>query len=322
MTGQGLGWGAWLVVALVGCSAAPAASTPPSASSEPAATTPAATSSGAFAQPLPAGTRVVAVGDVHGDADRLRLVLRAAGLIDASNAWSGGRDILVQTGDQLDRGDQERDVLDSLARWGREAAAVGGAVHVLVGNHEVMNTAGDLRYVTPGGFAAFADVPGEVPGAPEAQRGRVAAFRPGGPYAALLADHPVVLQLGPVLFVHGGLHPEHVAYGVDRINAEARAWFAGRGSKPAVLDGPLAPVWSRRYSEDPPDCGALSSTLGALGAATMVVGHTVQEGGIASACGGAVWRIDAGLARHYGGPAQAWVWENGQARVITADAPR
>jgi hypothetical protein len=30
------------------------------------------------------------------------------------------------------------------------------------------------------------------------------------------------------------------------------------------------------------------------------VGHTVQKGGITSACGERVFRIDVGLARHYG----------------------
>jgi hypothetical protein len=32
----------------------------------------------------------------------------------------------------------------------------------------------------------------------------------------------------------------------------------------------------------------------------MVVGHTLQGGGINSACEGQVWRIDVGLARAYG----------------------
>jgi hypothetical protein len=33
----------------------------------------------------------------------------------------------------------------------------------------------------------------------------------------------------------------------------------------------------------------------------MVVGHTVQRGGITSACDDRVWRIDVGLSRFYGG---------------------
>ena len=34
----------------------------------------------------------------------------------------------------------------------------------------------------------------------------------------------------------------------------------------------------------------------------MVVGHTVQQQGITSACDGKLWRIDVGLAEVYGGP--------------------
>jgi hypothetical protein len=35
-----------------------------------------------------------------------------------------------------------------------------------------------------------------------------------------------------------------------------------------------------------------------------VIGHTVQKGGITSACDARLWRIDVGLSRHYGGPTQ------------------
>ena len=42
-------------------------------------------------------------------------------------------------------------------RLEREAQRAGGYVHALIGNHEVMNVEGDLRYAVPGEFAAFAD---------------------------------------------------------------------------------------------------------------------------------------------------------------------
>ena len=48
-------------------------------------------------------------------------------------------------GDQLDRGDDERAILALLYRLEQEAQAAGGAVHVLLGNHEIMNAQGDLR---------------------------------------------------------------------------------------------------------------------------------------------------------------------------------
>ena len=48
--------------------------------------------------------RIVAIGDVHGDADAFLALLRRTGLVDESRHWTGGRATLVQTGDVLDRG--------------------------------------------------------------------------------------------------------------------------------------------------------------------------------------------------------------------------
>jgi hypothetical protein len=48
----------------------------------------------------------------------------------------------------------------------------------------------------------------------------------------------------------------------------------------------------------------------------MVVGHTVQEEGITSACGGRVWRIDTGMSSHYGGPLEVLQIEGDSVRVL------
>jgi hypothetical protein len=49
------------------------------------------------------------------------------------------------------------------------------------------------------------------------------------------------------------------------------------------------------------DCAALEQALGMLpGARRMVVGHTIQEAGINSACGDRVFRIDVGLSKGCG----------------------
>src|SRR3954454_15567465 len=99
--------------------------------------------------------RVVAVGDVHGDYTDFVSVLRAARLIDDKGKWIGGKAHLVQTGDVVDRGADLRKVLDLLMSLEKQAAKAGGQVHALIGNHEAMNLYGDLRYTTPGEFAAF-----------------------------------------------------------------------------------------------------------------------------------------------------------------------
>jgi hypothetical protein len=82
--------------------------------------------------------RVVAVGDLHGDYDNFVTILRKpkVGLVDENLHWIGGKTHLVQIGDILDRGDRAKDIFDLLMRLEKEAAAAGGMVHVLLGNHE------------------------------------------------------------------------------------------------------------------------------------------------------------------------------------------
>jgi hypothetical protein len=267
--------------------------------------------------------RLIGIGDIHGDIQALRGALLAAQVIDTEDHWSGGTTVVVQVGDQLDRGDDEREILHWLETLAGEALAAGGAVYPLLGNHEAMNVDLDLRYVTQGGFADFADVPWAADDPlyasyEEAERGRVAAFRPGGPYASLLASHFITVMVGETVFVHGGIVPSHVAYGLDAINGETSDWMNGDAPEPGVLSGSDSPVWSRHYSDSPDadDCMLLFETLEALDAKRMVVAHTVQSGGISDACGGKVWRVDVGLADYYGGPTQVLLIEGDQVTVL------
>ncbi len=175
-----------------------------------------------------------------------------------------------------------------------------------------MNVKLDMRYVSVGGYVDF--LPGEKhdPDAATAQDvvdgigERILAIRPGGSMALRFAERNVITIIGDTVFVHGGVLPHIVEYGVERLNQETRRWI--RGDDPCPPEPLLAgngPVWSRHYSEQPDeeDCRLLEVTLQNLGAQRMVVGHTVQKGGISSACDGRVWRVDVGMADHYGGDA-------------------
>ena len=261
---------------------------------------------------LPAAERIVAIGDLHGDVSALRAALRLGGAIDETGKWIGKNLVVVQTGDQLDRGDDEPQIMDLFARLRSEAQAAGGAVHVLNGNHEVMNVQADFRYVTADGFHDFS---GGHPDplherlsqsvAPE-QRGRTAAFLPGGEVARRLSTQPIAIQIGGNVFVHGGVLEQHLRYGLSRIIQETSAWMAGPPTEaaPPSITNQRAPIWVRDYSDGTPAadrCAELGRVLGALSAQRMVVGHTVQQQGINSACAGMVWRIDVGLSRFYGG---------------------
>ncbi|MCH2466077.1 MAG: metallophosphoesterase, partial [Gemmatimonadetes bacterium] len=252
--------------------------------------------------------------------------------------WIGGELIVVQTGDQLDRGDQEQAILDLFERLRIESKAAGGAFHALLGNHEIMNARGDLRYVTDGGFADFMDAVEYDPGdslkvwdrssrtvrsailadfEPH-QRARMAALMPGGPYADLLAQRQVILRVGDNVFVHGGVLPDHVAYGIDEINSSAQAWLRGEADLPPVLQGSESPQWTRLYSRDPDSlaCGVLEEALTALEAKRIVMGHTIQESGITSACGARAWRIDVAMAAYYGGSVEVLEIVGDSVRVL------
>ncbi len=259
---------------------------------------------------FPAPARLVAIGDLHGDLTATREVLQLAGAIDAEDRWVGKNLTVVQTGDQLDRGDDERAILDLLSRLATEAKAAGGSLVALNGNHETMNAAGDFRYVTPGAKGTYRGVsessvsPDLLARVPAEFRDRAAAFFPGGHYAKLLSQRPIIAVVGESLFAHGGVHLMHVKYGIDRINAEVTSWLAGSGKPPSIIQSERSPVWTREFSLPEPSaqaCAELREVLRAVGVRRLVVGHTVQEKGVTSACDEQVWRIDVGMSAYYGG---------------------
>jgi hypothetical protein len=76
------------------------------------------------------------VGDIHGQYEKLTGLLRRAGLIDEQLAWAGGTARLWLLGDFFDRGPGAIAAIDLVIRLQAEAAAAGGAVQSLIGNHE------------------------------------------------------------------------------------------------------------------------------------------------------------------------------------------
>jgi hypothetical protein len=192
--------------------------------------------------------RIVVLGDVHGAYDKMLTLLEGTQVIDSNLAWIGGDDHLVFVGDLVDRGPYDRKVMDLARRLQTEAAAEGGYVHVLLGNHEVMNMTADLRYVSEEGYAAFVDqeskrdrskalqrfrntVFGPTASLPEARKvfeqrfpsgyfARLRAFWFDGEYGSWLLQMPAVIKINGVVFLHGGLTEEVASLGLDAINKQ------------------------------------------------------------------------------------------------------
>jgi hypothetical protein len=193
--------------------------------------------------------RIVAVSDIHGDYDALVATLRQAQVIDKKLAWSGGNTHFVITGDLLDRGPESRRVMDLVMRLEQEAPLAGGRVHQLLGNHEVMNLIGDLRYVSDAEYAAFLGMEkakerrlwyehfrSSQPQdrdegflqwafsqrAPPGFFGHRRAFRHDGVYGKWLLEKPMMIVINDTAFVHGGVPPLVAEQGLAGINASLK----------------------------------------------------------------------------------------------------
>ena len=201
--------------------------------------------------------RVVAVGDVHGAYERFTGILRAAGLIDQRERWIGGRAILIQTGDIVDRGAHSKRVIDLLRRLERDAARAGGRVYPLLGNHEFMRAAHDWRYVSADEYEAFENNDSEQLQKATLERMIVAArrraqqeghhfdaaayrdqfmkdiplgylemrraFDKGGEYGDWVRGRLAAVKVNGVLFVHAGVSEKTASLGCAGINDAIRA---------------------------------------------------------------------------------------------------
>lgn len=271
----------------------------------------------AKSETTPVPHRIVAIGDIHADIDAARAAFQLAGAADGKDEWIGGSLVVVQLGDLIGRSYQDREVLDYILDIQKKAAAAGGRVHVLLGNHEVFGARLRVDFVSNKAYSAFDDIPGlnlydpRLAHLPAYQRARGASLIPGGYYAKQLSKFPVVLRLGNTIYVHGGVTPHWANYGVDLINKEFSQWFAGAIDEPASAIGVDAGkaddivIMSRHFSADvsDEDCLLLKESLEILGARRMIVAHSVQES-ITPRCDSKVWAIDTGMSRYYGGTLQ------------------
>lgn len=82
--------------------------------------------------------RRVVIGDVHGELEKLAVLLSDARIVDVDLNWSAGDTELWFMGDFVDRGPDGIGVVELVMRLEREAADAGGKVGSVLGNHELM----------------------------------------------------------------------------------------------------------------------------------------------------------------------------------------
>lgn len=285
--------------------------------------------------------RIVAMGDLHGDWDGYMATLRAARLVDDRGRWQAGKTQLVQTGDIADRGPDTRRIIEHMARLARQAERAGGRVHNLMGNHEAMNVYGDLRYVTPGEYAAWADrrserlreryfdqwmaqmeenSPEEFAALPDDFESTWMARHPEGwlehRYAwsprwdddgemyEWVRDQHVAVRIDRFVFLHGGISSVYCTSSLADWTERARDALDGRNDEELdILIDPVGPLWYRGLSGVAPVASpaTVAAILQRYDVDHIVVGHTPTGGVIWPRYNGRVIQIDTGIASYYGG---------------------
>ncbi|HEV7158732.1 MAG TPA: metallophosphoesterase [Caulobacteraceae bacterium] len=276
--------------------------------------------------------KVVVFGDLHGDYAKFHDMLSQAGLIDAHDNWSGGKTHLVQVGDVPDRAPDTRKIVDLLIKLEPQARRAGGYVHALIGDHEAMNMEGDLRYTTPGEFAAFAGRDSAairdryyaaVVAALKAHpppTGRVtfdAAFRAKfdaahplgwvehqiawstqGPYGRWVLTHPAIIRIDDALYMHGGLGPDFVPFDIEAMN---KAVITALNHQPEVAGGPhdilwneQGPLWYRglAWNKEASEAANVDAILARYRVSHIVIGHTKAYREVNTRFGGKVILTD------------------------------
>jgi len=231
--------------------------------------------------------KVIAVGDLHGDYEHFITILKDKdiNLVDDGLNWIGGKTHLVQIGDVLDRWDYAKDIFDLIKKLEKQAAAAGGMVHMLIGNHEEMNITGIAfeyaDYVTVKQFLDF------LPDGYKKKKEREFKKRKGDggdiedEWKKLMADkeapgeeargvyvenfnllygrwiaeeHNAVIKINDTVFVHGGIGEKYSTWPLKDINnlyyLEFQKGFRERfdSFRPKILWAEDSPLWFRQLA--------------------------------------------------------------------------
>ena len=294
---------------------------------------------------LPPVDRIIVIGDLHGDMDTTLKTLRIASVIDDNNKWIGKNTVIVQVGDQIDRcrydgkkscnqpnvtkNDENSDIkiLHFFTELHKSAQKQGGAVYSLLGNHELMNVEGDMRYVSHKGIKELDNYElenGDI--IKDGMEARKYLFKPGNPISNFLAcTRQVALIIGSNLFVHAGILPQIAEkYNIKDINMLMSLYLLDKLEEDKDKEDyndifnnyKSSPLWTRdigklglsayqsKYIKTTIDEDVCDKIIGPLTKNYKVnniyVGHTpLLENGISSVCNKKIWLTDYGSSKAF-----------------------
>ena len=294
---------------------------------------------------MPKVERIISFGDIHGDYKLVIKLLKIAKLIKIVNGkikWDGGSTYVVQVGDQIDKcrpydsehtcekkdttyNDEQSDIkiLKLFTNLDFQARKVGGAVISLLGNHELMNSMGNLSYTSYQGLKQFDNYKIGNKIIRSGKKARAYAFAPGNEIGTFLgcSRYPAVI-IGSNLFVHAGIVNGLIKElginkikDLNKIDMAVKLWLLGSLKQEYIQEiinsTDTSMFWTRFLGKIPPNIPLtdhrcikhVSEVIKLFNIGSMVIGHTPQSfsysDDINGTCGNSVWRVDNGSSEAF-----------------------
>ncbi len=260
-------------------------------------------------------SRQFVISDIEANFAALRKLLVAGGVIDQKFNWTFGDGHLVLTGDFVDRGDRQTEVLWLIYSLEEKARAAGGYVHYVLGNHEIMNLSGDVRYLHP----KYAEVTALM----------------GTHYMSLLdsttelgrwlRSKNIMERVGNMLYVHGGVSADInlLELKTAEINDLSRPYYSDTTYKYAdprvgIIYYDNGPFWYRGYygGAAKASMNQVDSTLLHHRVQHVITGHTIVSDTITTWFDGKIINVDVVHAK---GNSEALLIQKGKFTRVTPE---
>ena len=254
-------------------------------------------------------SRQLIMSDIEGNFGAFRKLLQAGGVIDTNFNWTFGEGHLVLIGDFFDRGDQVTEVLWLIYSLEEKAKAAGGYVHFVLGNHEIMNLSGDLRYVAPKYLQNAVLLNENYVGGLYGENSEIGRW---------LRTKNIIEKLGHILFLHGGISAgiNSMDISLSKINELSRPYYPDttynyKDKRLNIIFGDDGPFWYRGYYQAATivSAGQIDSTLDKFEVKHIATGHTIVADTISVWHKGKVFNTDV---HHAKGHSEALLVEEGK----------
>ena len=254
--------------------------------------------------------KMMVISDIEGNFPAFRKLLQGNGVIDENFNWTFGKDHLVLVGDFVDRGTMVMEVLWLIYSLEDKAKAAGGYVHFILGNHEIMNMIGDMRYVQ----ARYPEHAALM------SKHYMQLFGTDTEIGRWLTTKNVAEKIGNIMFAHGGFSPyfNHMQLPLKALNDLIRPYYRDSSysypdEKLEILYGDMGPFWYRGYYGGTGVVRAtkqqVDSTLEIYGVRHISTGHTIIADHISSLFGGKLFNTDV---HHAKGHSEGLLVDNGK----------